>query len=76
MAAPPADGVIEAATAWLTAGGDGRLGPEPTIDRLLAVGRRFAFHTSSTVTHVSGMASIAADGSVHEITTHSDGGLG
>lgn len=72
-ATEPADGVLDTAQKWLEAGGDGRLGADPTINRLLASGHRFAFHTSSATVHVSGMAGVAWDGSVHAVNTFSDG---
>ena len=67
-------GVAEAASAWLSAGGDGRLGADPVVDTLLVVGRRFAFHTSSASVHVSGMAGVLEDGRVVDVSTFSDGG--
>ncbi|HEY1972256.1 MAG TPA: nuclear transport factor 2 family protein [Pseudonocardia sp.] len=72
--APPSPGATGAASRWLLAGGDGRLGANPGTDALLVVGRRFAFHTTSATVHVAGMATIQPDGSVRDVSTFSDGG--
>jgi hypothetical protein len=65
----PEPGVLDAATGWLRNGGNGLVERESTINRLLAVGRDFAFHASGAARAVSGMATVAADGSVVDLDT-------
>jgi predicted ester cyclase len=73
-ASPPSEQVLHAATGWLGKGGDGRLGDGATVDALLVVGSRFAFHTSHPNVKIAGMASITADHAVSAVSIFSDGG--
>jgi predicted ester cyclase len=76
VAGTAGDGVAEVAGEWLAGGGDGLLGTPVTVDALLVVGPRFAFHTSSPAVHVSGMAGVDDGGRVCAVSTFSDGGAG
>jgi predicted ester cyclase len=73
-ALPGTGGATEVATRWLCSGGEGRLGDGPGVDALLVSGARFAFHTTSSTVHVSGMATALGDGAVVDVDTFTDGG--
>lgn len=68
----PEPGVLDAAKTWLRGGGAGLVDPDPTVNRLLAVGRDFAFHLTGRGSQVSGMATVAPDGTVTDVDAFTD----